>query len=353
MEKTVLVMAGEGIGPEIVREGSKVLEAAAERFGLRMTLVPFEVGLPAIARTGKPLPDEAADACRELCRDRSGAILFGAVSDEPIGVLRKEFDLFANLRPIRAVPALLDISPLTRQRIAGGDMPIVRELVSGIYYGEARQGRDARGRWASQEAFYAEREIRRIVRVGLEQARRRRKRLTLVHKGNVIKGVFGLWQDVLRDEATCHPDVVVDDILVDNMAMQMVLRPGDFDVVLCSNLFGDILSDLGGGLLGSIGLLPSASLNEAGFGLYESIGGTAPDIAGQNQANPTSTILSAALLLRHTFEDERAARHVERAVYRALEKHRTADVWAGGTERVSCRQMGDVVARFVLHDEEF
>ena len=346
-QATVLVMAGEGIGPEITREGEKVVSAAAERFALNVSMIPFEVGLPAIARTGRPLPGEAEAVCDRLARGSGGAILFGAVSDEPIGILRKNYDLFANLRPIRVMPALVDASPLKRDRAEGVDLLIVRELASGIYYGEPRAGRGEHGRWASQDACYSEHEIRRIVRVALEAAQTRRRHLTYVHKGNVIKGVFGLWADVLAEEAARFPEVKVDDYHVDNMAMQLVLRPRDFDVVLCSNLFGDILSDLGGGVVGSVGLLPSASFNAAGFALYESVGGTAPDIAGTNRANPISTILSAALMLRHTLRCEAAAQHVERAVEAVVRYARTADIWTQGTELVPCSVFGDLVAKEV------
>ena len=340
----VLAMGGEGIGPEITREGVKALAAAAERFGLAVEVTPVEVGLPAIERTGRPLPADAEAACDRLARGGDGAILFGAVSDEPIGTLRKQYDLFANLRPIRVMPALVDASPLRPDRVAGVDLLIVRELASGIYYGEAREGRGEDGRWASQEAYYSEREIRRIVRVALEAAQGRRRHLTYVHKGNVIKGVFGLWAEVVAAEAARFPEVRVDDLFVDNMAMQLVLRPRDFDVLVCSNLFGDVLSDLGGGIVGSVGLLPSASFNASGFALYESVGGTAPDIAGQDRANPISTILSAALLLRHSVRCEAAARHVERAVETVVRHARTSDIWATGTELVSCSTFGNLVA---------
>jgi len=243
------------------------------------------------------------------------------------------------------MPPLVDASPLKRDRVEGVDLLIVRELASGVYYGSAREGRDDHGRWASQEAFYAEREIRRIVRVALEAARSRRRHLTYVHKGNVIKGMFGLWAEVLDEEAKRFPGVHVDDLFVDNMAMQLVLRPRDFDVLVCSNLFGDVLSDLGGGIVGSVGLLPSASWNAAGFALYESVGGTAPDIAGTDRANPISTILSAALLLRHTLRCEPGAKHVERAVESVVSRARTADIWTQETELVSCSGFGDLVAQ--------
>lgn len=336
-------MGGEGIGPEIVAEGAKVLRVLAQQFGLSLTLESFEVGERAYQRTGHHLPREAELACDALKDRRDAAILFGAVSQQPIGLLRKKYDLFANVRPIRVSEALVGISRLKAEYVRGVDMLIVRELTSGIYYGKARAGVDAEGRWALQEAYYHEREVRRICRVALELAQGRKRRLTWVHKGNVIPGVFGLWREVLAEEQRQFADVVLDEMLVDTMAMQMVLRPRDFDVLLCSNLFGDILSDLGGGLVGSVGLLPSASFNSAGFALYESVGGTAPDIAGRNLANPSSTLLSVAMLCRHTLRSEAAAQRLEAAVEAVLMKHRTQDIWEEGCEQVSTSQMGELV----------
>lgn len=347
-EYRVLAMGGDGIGPEIVAAGVHVLHSVIRAFDLPVTVTEYEVGESAFARTGSHLPDEARAACDALSESGRGAVLFGACETDPIGILRSRYDLFANLRPIQLRAETADVSPLRQSRrgdvdLLEVDLLIVRELVGGLYWGAERKGSGSRGRWASQELYYDEESVRRIVRVGLEQAARRRRRLTLVHKANVIPDVFAIWFDVLAEEKARSPEVHCEDMLVDNMAMQLVLRPGDFDVLLCSNLFGDILSDLGAGLVGSIGLLPSASLNENNFALYESVGGTAPTIAGQDVANPISTILSVALLCRHTLGDIRAAEAVETAVSRALERCRTADIHVPGYERVSTTEMAHAV----------
>lgn len=337
----VLLMPGEGIGPEIVAEGERVLRAVAQRYQIPVTLSTHRVGEEQFHLSGRYLSEETQALCDTLQTNPKAAILFGAVADEPIGILRKDYDLFANLRPIRSFPATADVSPLRSAAHRDIDIYIVRELVSGIYYGEMRQGQDAHGRWAGQEMYYHESEIRRIVQKALAIARQRRQRLHLVHKGNVVKEVFGIWLDVLHAEAKHYPDVHCQDILIDNMAMQMVLQPQNFDVVLACNTFGDILSDLGAGIIGSIGLLPSASINEYGFGLYESVGGTAPDIAGQQKANPISTILSVAMLCRHTFQHEAAAQTVEQAVNTALNECRTPDLAADGYVTVTTSGMGE------------
>jgi isocitrate/isopropylmalate dehydrogenase len=240
---------------------------------------------------------------------------------------------------------LISVSPLKQQLAESIDMLLVRELVSDIYYGESKQGSTQQGRWASQQMFYSETEVRRIVRVALDCAQSRRKDLVLVHKGNVIKEIFAIWRDVLLKEARAFPEVRCREILVDTMAMQMVRQPFDFDVILCSNLFGDILSDLGAGVLGSLGLLPSASRNEEGFALYEPVGGTAPEIAGRNVANPVASILSVALWCRYTLHNETAARLIEQAVEDVLVTHRTRDILETGCERVSTQEMGALIAQ--------
>ena len=340
----VIVMGGEGIGPEVTAQAVRVLEVVRDELGLAIELEAFEVGAAAFARTGQHLPPEARAACDRGQRDGRAAILFGAVAEEPIGQLRQDYDLFANLRPIRLLPPLVDVSPLRRERVAHLDLLIVRELVGDVYFGPGSHGTGDTGRWAAQPMYYDERLIRRIVRTALGAARARRRRLTLVHKANVIPHVFGLWHDVLAEERRGVPEVACDDILVDNMAAQMVIRPADFDVVLCSNMFGDILSDLGGGLLGSIGLLPSASLNERGFALYEPVGGTAPALAGRDVANPVAAILSAALMCRYSLGDEGAAALIERATEDVLAGHRTADVHQPGLPQVGTAAFGALVA---------
>ena len=344
----LVVMPGEGVGPEVTAEGLRIFTAAARVFGVRAKIETFDVGEETLARTGRPWPIEAEAACDAARASGHGAILFGSVVDEPIGILRKQYDLFANLRPIRTSERLIGMSPLRPERASGVDMLIVRELVGDVYYGEAREGVDADGAWATQEMRYHERDVRRIVRVGLHHASRRRNKLVVVHKGNVIKGIFGMWLRILAEEARAYPGVETRDILVDNMAMQCVLRPREFDVVLCSNMFGDILSDIGAGLVGSLGLLPSASRDESGFALYEPVGGTAPDIAGRDIANPIASILSVALLWRYSLDNDAAARAIEKATEDVLASHRTADIMEPGTERVSTRRMGELIERRLI-----
>jgi 3-isopropylmalate dehydrogenase len=339
----VLLMPGEGIGPEIVREGERVLQAIVERYQIDVEISQHLVGIQQFQQSGRYLSLETETLCYQLQTHAHAAILFGAVADEPIGILRKQYDLFANLRPIRTFTATANLSPLCSVRQREIDLFIVRELVSGVYYGNIRHGSDGNGRWAGQELYYHETEIRRIVKWALVIAQQRRKRLHFVHKGNVVKDVFDIWLEVLKQEARSYPEVECQDILVDNMAMQMVLRPHYFDVLLACNMFGDILSDLGAGIVGSIGLLPSASMNEHGFGLFESIGGTAPDIAGQQKANPLSTILSVALLCRYTFHHETAAQAIEKAVNTALLQYRTVDLACQGCKTVSTAEMTDQV----------
>lgn len=339
----ILLMPGEGIGPEIVREGERVLRAISDIYSLDVEITEHVIGESVQATTGYSMYAATQKLCDELQTNPNAGILFGAVSNEPIGILRKRYDLFANLRPIRAYPQISFASPLRPERVQGTDIMIVRELVSDIYYGDYSGGFDKQGRWAQQAMYYHETEMRRITRKALEVAQQRRKKLHFVHKGNVLIDIFGIWRSVLKEESLNYPDVECQEILVDNMAMQMVLQPTTFDVLLCSNLFGDILSDLGAGVVGSIGLLPSASINEHGFGLYESIGGTAPTIAGQNKANPLSTILSVAMMCRHTFKNEAAAQAIEAAVERVLSEYRTADLYEPGCTLVSTSDIGSQV----------
>ena len=344
----LVVLPGEGIGPEVTAEGVRIAQTIQTLFELPLQIDIYEVGEMARQKTGSVFPIDAATACDQASKSSQGAILFGAVSDEPIGILRKKYDLFANLRPLRILKPLIPVSPLKQQLAESIDMLVVRELVSDIYYGESNSGRTQDGRWATQQMFYAENEVRRIVRVALDCAQSRRKDLVLVHKGNVIKEIFAIWRDVLLDEASAFPEVRCREILVDTMAMQMVRQPFDFDVILCSNLFGDILSDLGAGLLGSLGLLPSVSRNEEGFALYEPVAGTAPDIAGRNVANPVASILSVALWCQYTLHNEAAARLIERSVEDTLITYRTADILEAGCEQVSTQEMGELISQKMI-----
>lgn len=363
MKATIVTLPGDGIGPEVVAEGVKVLQAVGERWGHTFEIREALLGGCAIDATGTALPDETLHACQA-----ADAVLLGAVGgpkwDNPnakvrpeqglLGI-RKALGLFANLRPVTIYPQLIDASPLRPERLEGVDMLVVRELTGGIYFGE--KGRDQSpdgGETAYDECTYSTAEIERIVRMAAEMARARRSRLTSVDKANVLE-TSRLWRSVttrlMKEE---FPDVQLSHMLVDACAMQLIRRPADFDVIVTENMFGDILTDEASMLAGSMGMLPSASLGpqaEAGratrMGLYEPIHGSAPDIAGQGIANPLATILSVALLLRHSLGLEEAARAVEAAVAGVLEAGIvTGDVAAAGARTYSTSEVGDaVVAR--------
>ncbi len=351
MDARIVLLPGDGIGPEIVREAERVLTAVGERFAHRFTFERQAIGGIAIDETGNPLPDATLDACRS-----ADAVLLGAVGgpkwDDPAATvrpeqgllrIRKELGLFANLRPIRVVPALLPASPLRQDIVEGTDILFFRELTGGIYFGPAGRKTIDGEEAAFNEMVYSVSEIERIVRAAATAARTRRKKLTSVDKANVLE-TSRLWRStairVVRDE---FPDVTLDHVLVDAMAMHLLSRPRDFDVVVTENLFGDILTDEASMLPGSLGLLPSASLGSSGPGLYEPIHGSAPDIAGKAIANPLATILASAMLLRHSLglEDEAAA--VEKAVDAVLAAgHRTADIAAAGSS-IDTGAMGTLV----------
>jgi 3-isopropylmalate dehydrogenase len=353
MNATITLLPGDGIGPEVVAEGRKALEAIASRFRHAYTFVEALAGGVAIDETGVPLPDESLAACRA-----GDAVLLGAVggpkwSDPCASVrpeqgllrLRKELGLFANLRPVKVMPALVDASPLKPEVVAGVDLVIVRELTGGLYFGQPQGRRDDEdGRAAVDTLIYTEAEIERLMRVAFELARGRRKKVTSVDKANVLAS-SRLWREVAHEVARDYPEVACEDLLVDACAMHLMRRPADFDVIATENMFGDILSDEASMLAGSLGMLPSASLGDGSSGLYEPIHGSAPDIAGRGLANPLATILSAAMLLRSSLGlvDEAAA--VERGVEAVLAAgHRTADLAAPGQPAVGTGTMGDLVA---------
>jgi len=341
-----------------------VLQAAAAAHGFRLEFSEHLVGGAAYDAVGHPFPDETQQAC-----DRADAILFGAVGgprydglswdlrpEAALLAIRKRYDLYGNLRPILLYPPLKDASPLKNEIIGGGvDFIIVRELVSGIYFGEPRGITtlpDGTRRGVNTEV-YTDAEIARIARMGFEIARGRRKKLTSVDKANVMEA-GRLWRTVVDEVAQEYPDVEVEHLLADNAAMQILRRPGDFDVMLASNLFGDFLSDEAAMLTGSIGLLPSASLGSARNrfdlpkGFYEPIHGSAPDIAGQDRANPLAAILCGAMLLRHSLGQEEAARAVERAVAEVLEEgFRTGDIKVPGSAVLGTTAMAAEVAKRV------
>ncbi len=350
----ILVLPGDGIGPEVTREAQRVLEAVAPRHGLKLAFEEAPIGGNSIDAHGTPLRDDVLDTARE-CR----AVLLGAVGgpkwdDLPVperperGLLRmrKELGLYANLRPATVFPALADASTLRRDVVDGIDMLVLRELTGGLYFGEPR-GRSSEGgvRSARNCMVYDEHEVTRITRVGFEAARKRRSHVTHVHKANVLE-VSQLWVEVVDEVAVDYPDVELVHQLVDSCAMLLVRDPARFDVIVTGNMFGDILSDQAAMITGSLGMLPSASLGDGGVGLYEPVHGSAPDIAGQDRSNPLATILSAAMLLEHTFGAIDAAREIEAAVTAVLDGgHRTGDLVLPGEQRetIGCSAMGDRV----------
>ncbi len=353
MNYTIAVLAGDGIGPEVVDEGLKLLRAVGARFGHEFDARAALIGGIAIDTTGVALPPETVELCQA-----ADAVLLGAVGgpkwDDPAakvrpeqGLLgiRKALGLFANLRPVTVHPLLVDASPLRRERLEGVDLLVVRELTGGIYFGEKRRDRDAAGEWASDLCIYTEAEIVRVVRIAAELARTRNGKLTLVDKANVLE-TSRLWRSVttrlIQEE---FADLAYDWMLVDACAMHLLRRPSDFDVIVTENMFGDILTDEASMLAGSLGMLPSASLGAGRVGLYEPIHGSAPDIAGQGKANPLATILSVALLLRHSLGLEAEAQAVEAAVSATLEAGIvTGDIARAGQRASRTDEVGDAVA---------
>ncbi len=345
------LLRGDGIGPEIVDGAVRVLEAVGKKRGLAFEFTPYLIGGAAIDECGKPLPKETVEGCLA-----SDSVLLGAVGgpkwDNLSGELRPEkallgiraaMGLFTNLRPAKLYPALKGECPLRADIVENGfDIMIVRELTGGIYFGERGYREGKYGEEAYDTESYSRMEIERIVRVAFETARKRRKMLTSIDKANVLE-TSRLWRKIVHELAAEYPDVEVKDMLVDNAAMQLVRNPSQFDVIVTSNMFGDILSDEASQITGSIGMLPSASLNEGKRGLYEPIHGSAPDIAGQNKANPIATILSAAMMLLYAFDEKQAAEDITCAVDAVLERgYRTADL-AHGEKSLSTLEMTDKI----------
>ncbi|NMG27434.1 3-isopropylmalate dehydrogenase [Aromatoleum evansii] len=344
----ICVLPGDGIGPEIMAEAVRVIQALDLKFELEEGLL----GGAAVDATGDPYPE----ATRKLARE-ADAVLLGAVGgpkwdslpreqrpERGLLGIRKDLGLFANLRPAILYPELANASTLKPEVVSGLDILIVRELTGDIYFGQPRgiENRDGE-RYGFNTMHYTESEIRRIGRVAFEAARKRNKRLCSVDKMNVLE-TTQLWRDVMTELAPEYPDVELTHMLVDNAAMQLVRAPKQFDVMVTGNMFGDILSDEASMLTGSIGMLPSASLDANNKGLYEPSHGSAPDIAGKGVANPLATILSAAMMLRYTFNNEAAAARVETAVKKVLAQgYRTGDIYEPGTTKVGTKQMGDAV----------
>jgi 3-isopropylmalate dehydrogenase len=356
MEKRIAVISGDGIGPEIVREARKVLDAVCKTYGHTFVYEDVLMGGCSIDACGEPLTDGAIAACKS-----ADAVLMGSIggntSTSPwyklppekrpeAGLLRirKELGLFANLRPAYLYEELAGACPLKEEiSKAGFDMLIMRELTGGLYFGERKTVTENGIRKAIDTLTYDEKEIRRIAIKGFEIARKRKKKVTSVDKANVLDS-SRLWRSVVEEVAKDYPDVTLEHMLVDNCAMQLVRDPAQFDVILTENMFGDILSDEASMVTGSIGMLSSASLNDTKFGLYEPSHGSAPDIAGQDIANPIATILSAAMMLRYTFDLDREADAIEKAVKEVLQAgYRTGDIWSEGMTKVGCTKMGDLI----------
>jgi 3-isopropylmalate dehydrogenase len=352
----IAVLPGDGIGQEVTPEAVRVLQAVAKGTGAHLEFEQALCGGAAIDATGDPLPPATLALCQQ-----AQAILFGAVGgprwdDVPherrperglLG-LRKELDLYANLRPATCFPMLIDASPLKRSVVEGTDLMVIRELTGGLYFGEPRGVEtfaDGSAR-AVNTMTYTSREIERVARVAFEVARKRRKRLASVDKANVLV-VSQLWREVVSRVSKEYPDVILEHVLVDNCAMALVHRPTQFDTIVTENTFGDILSDEAAILAGSMGMLPSASLGGR-VGLYEPVHGTAPDIAGRGVANPIAAVLSAAMLLRYSLDLVEAAAKVEQAVRRVLEQgYRTTDIVEAGGKAVGTKAMGDLIVREV------
>ncbi|MGI2998153.1 3-isopropylmalate dehydrogenase [Vibrio alginolyticus] len=355
----IAVLPGDGIGPEVMAQAHKVLDAIKKKHGIAFERDEHDVGGIAIDNHGCPLPESTIKACEE-----SDAVLFGSVggpkwehlppNDQPergaLLPLRKHFQLFCNLRPAQIHSGLEAFSPL-RADISGRgfDIVVVRELTGGIYFGQPK-GREGEG--ATEKAFdtevYHRFEIERIAKIAFESARLRRKKVCSIDKANVLQSSI-LWREVVEEIAKDYPDVELSHMYIDNATMQLIKNPAQFDVMLCSNIFGDIISDECAMITGSMGMLPSASLNESKFGLYEPAGGSAPDIAGKNIANPVAQILSAALMLRYSLGEETAAQDIETAVSKALSAGELTGDLAGDNPALSTSEMGDKIAEYILN----
>ena len=360
MEQKIALIPGDGIGPEIVREAKKVLDKVCEKYGHSFTYTELLLGGASIDVHGVPLTDETIEEAK-----KADAVLMGSIGGdaktspwyqlEPskrpeagLLKLRKSLNLFANLRPAYLYQELKEACPLKEEIIGDGfDMVIVRELTGGLYFGERKTIEENGVKKAIDTLTYNEKEIERIARKAFEIAGKRRKKVTSVDKANVLDS-SRLWRSVVEEVAKEYPQITLEHMLVDNCAMQLVKNPGQFDVILTENMFGDILSDEASMVTGSIGMLSSASLNETSFGLYEPSHGSAPDIAGENKANPIATILSAAMMLRYSLNLDQEADAVEKAVQTVLTQgYRTPDIMSEGCTCVGTREMGDKIAEAI------
>lgn len=358
MNYNIAVIKGDGIGPEIVGEAEKVLLKAGKKFGHTFNFTEVLMGGCAIDKTGVPLPDETVEICK-----KSDSVLLGAVGgpkwdtlpgdkrpEKGLLGIRSALGLYANLRPAILYPALKAACPLRPDIVEGGlDIMIVRELTGGIYFGERGRRQGKYGEEAYDTESYSVMEVDRIAKLAFEIAKQRGKKVTSIDKANVLES-SRLWRSVMHKYSEKNPDVEYSDMLVDNSAMQLVRNPRQFDVIVTSNMFGDILSDEASMVTGSIGMLPSASLGDGTLGLYEPIHGSAPDIAGQNKANPIATIISASMMLRYAFKLQKEADAIQSAVTKVLEEgYRTSDIANGdeGKKLLGTKEMGDVIASLI------
>lgn len=353
MEKNIVVLPGDGIGPEIVAQAVKVLDKIADKYSHKFNYEYVDIGGCSIDKYGVPITDENMDKCK-----KSDSVLLGAVGgpkwdscpasfrpEKALLAVRKELGLFANLRPTKLFKQLASSSPLKEEIVGGGiDLLIVRELTGGVYFGEHKTEEVNGEKQAVDIMPYSEHEIERIGRVAFETAMKRNKRLASVDKANVLD-TSRLWRATMHRLSAEYPEVEFSDILVDNTAMQLIKNPSQFDVLVTENMFGDILSDEASMLTGSIGMMPSASLSSSTLGMYEPIHGSAPDIAGLDIANPIGTVLSAAMMLRYSFSMAKEADDIENAVDKVLDmEYRTGDIMQDGCEKVSCSKMGELIA---------
>jgi len=356
MNYNIAVVAGDGIGPEVVAEAIKVLNAVGTKYGHKFNYTYVLAGGAAIDEVGECLPKETIDICK-----KSDAVLLGAVGgpkwdslagderpERALLGLRKALGLFANLRPAIVFDELADASPLKPEILSGGlDIVVVRELTGGIYFGEKGFSETSMGPAAYDIEQYSEGEVKRIAHVAFDMARKRNHKVTSVDKANVLES-SRLWRRTVAAVASEYPDVELDNLYVDNAAMQLVRNPRQFDVIVTSNIFGDILSDEASQITGSIGMLPSASLSNGNFGMYEPVHGSAPDIAGTKQANPIATILSTAMMLRYTFGLTDEADSIEKAVKEFLAKgYRTPDLCGGAADAIDTVKTGDLITSMI------
>ena len=351
MDLKIAVLPGDGIGPEIIEQAIKAIDATCKKYGHTVGYTYGSVGATAIDKTGNPYPEETHRICMQ-----SDAVLFGAIGDprfdnnpqakvrpeQGLLEMRKKLGLYANLRPVSTFKSLVHRSPLRQELVEGADFICIRELTGGIYFGQP-QGRSEDGQTAFDSCVYTKAEIKRICRLGFEYAMKRRNKLTVVDKANVL-ATSRLWRETVQEMAPAYPQVNVEYMFVDNAAMQLIQWPNRFDVIVTENMFGDILSDEASMVTGSIGMLSSASLGATKLGLYEPSHGSAPDIAGQDKANPIATILSAAMMLRYSFDLEKEADAVEAAVKKVLKDgYRTVDIMDEGKTQVGTIEMGDLI----------